>query len=205
MDAVYRFRYAELEDAVERLQLHYERSGFARGSALFLLATRGLSRSDARHGTAIDRCNALLEEAGTPFWQSFILPMLAVLEAMDERFDTARAHLIEARLPGRSSPKAGALATSWAATCRRGRSAGRRSRACAEELLLDACAALRRPASVSGLRRTPRSWPRCSTGRVVSRRRSPLSGEALGLAPPGHLTSVAVARRVRAKALAQSR
>ena len=30
------------------------------------------------------------------------------------------------------------------------------------------------------------------------------SGEALGFAPPGHLTSLAVARRVRAKALAQA-
>ena len=31
-----------------------------------------------------------------------------------------------------------------------------------------------------------------------------MSGEALTLAPPGHLTSLAVARRVRAKALAQT-
>ena len=92
VDAVYRFRYGELDDVITRLQFHYARSGFARGSAPFLRATPHIAvPTPVREG--IDRCDALLADAGTPFWQSFILPMLAVLEAMDERLDAARAHL----------------------------------------------------------------------------------------------------------------
>ena len=202
VDAVYRLRYAELEAAVERLQLHYERSGFARGSALFLFATAAY-RGPTPARDAIDRCNVLLEEAGTPFWRSFILPVLAVVEAMDERFDTARAHLIEARSARQEFPEGGALETSWAGLAAEvDLLAGDLEHG--EELLLDACAALRAAGE--------REWLATNTALLAEvlyrqgrfEEALALSAEALGHAPPGHLTSGVVARRVRAKALAQT-
>ena len=170
VDGVYRLRYAELEAVIERLQLHYERSGFARGGALFLFASLAY-RGPTPARDAIDRCNALLEDAATPFWQSFILPVLAVVESMDEQFDAARAHLVEARLARQELPEGGALATSWAglgaevellagiSTARR-RCSSTRAPPC-EQLV-----------SETGFRRTPHVWRRCATGRVDSKRRS---------------------------------
>ena len=54
-------------------------------------------------------------EAGTPVWQSFILPMLAGLEAMGGRFDEARTHLEAARLARQEFSDTGTIVTSWAA------------------------------------------------------------------------------------------
>ena len=202
VDAVYRFRYGELDDVITRLQLHYARSGFARGSAPFLRATHAYrGPTPVREG--IDRCDALLADAGTPFWQSFILPMLAVLEAMDERLDAARAHLDEARLARREFAEAGAIATSWAALAAEVELlAGDLDRA--ESILTRACDSLRAVGE--------REWLATNSALLAEvlyrqgRFQEALeqSGEALTLAPPGHLTSLAVARRVRAKALAQT-
>ena len=197
---VYRFRFHE--DAVNRIATYYERSGFAPGSALFLLAGvayRG--RMPAREG--IERCHGLLGHAGGPFWQSFILPMLAVLEAMDTRIDLARAHLEEARLARREFSEGGALATSWAALAAEvellaGDPGG------AEAILVAACEELRAAGE--------RDWRATNTAILAEalyrqgrfEDALTLSGEALELAPRGHLTSLTVARRVRAKALARA-
>ena len=190
------------EEPVNRLRSYYERSGFTAGSALFLLAARRMSRPDARP-RGIERCHGLLEQAGGPFWQSFILPMLAALEAMDTRIDLARAHLEEARLARREFSEGGALATSWAALagevellagdperrggdprcCVRRTACGRRTRVARDEHGNPCRGAL----SARSLRGS-----------------ADASGEALELAPHGHLTSLAVARRVRAKALARA-
>jgi tetratricopeptide (TPR) repeat protein len=202
VDAVYRFRYGELEKTVKTLQGHYERSGFARGGALFLLAAatyRGPTR--AREG--IDRCDALLHEVRAPFWQSFILPMLAVLEAMDGRLEPARRHLVEARLAREEFPEGGPLATSWAALAAEVELlAGDPQRA--EAILVEACDSLRRVGE--------REWLATNTALLAEalhrqgRFQEALaqSGDALELAPHGHLTSLVVAQRVRAKALAQT-
>jgi tetratricopeptide (TPR) repeat protein len=202
VDAVYRFRYGELEKTLKTLQAHYERSGFVRGGALFLLAAVAYRGSTpAREG--IDRCDALLHEVGAPFWQSFILPMLAVLEAMDGRLEPARRHLVEARLARQEFPEGGPLATSWAALAAEVELlAGDPERA--ESILVEACASLR---SVG-----EREWLATNTAllaEALHRQRRfqealAHSGDALTLAPPGHLTSLAVAQRVRAKALAQT-
>ena len=96
VNGVYHFRYRDHEALVERIRAHYERAGFSHGSAHFLLAVSAY-RGQTPVREAITRCNALVEDAKAPFWRSFILPMLAPLEAMDARFDEARAHLEEAR------------------------------------------------------------------------------------------------------------
>ena len=177
-------------------------AGFAPGSALFLLAGvayRG--RLSAREG--IERCHGLLGHAGGPFWQSFILPMLAVLEAMDTRIDLARTHLEEARLARREFSEGGALATSWAALAAEVELLAGDPRG-AEEILTAACEELRAAGE--------RDWRATNTAILAEalyrqgrfEEALTLSGEALELAPHGHLTSLTVARRVRAKALARA-
>ena len=125
------------------------------------------------------------------------------MEAMDTHIDTARGRFEEAQLARREFPEAGALATSWAALAGEvellGGDLGR-----AEAILGAACEELRAAGE--------REWRATNTAilaEVLYRQRRyeealTQSGEALELAPPGHLTSLAVGRRVRAKALARS-
>jgi tetratricopeptide (TPR) repeat protein len=202
VNGVYRFLYRDHEVLVERMRTHYERADFAHGSALFVLAVaayRGATPVPEGVGT----CNRLLEGAGGPFWRSFILPMLAALEAMDERFDDARAHLEEARQARREFAAAGSLATSWAFVAAEVEMlAGDPERA--EAILRVSCRWLR-PAG-------EREWLATNTallsealyrrGRFADALKQ--SSDALALAPPGHLTSLAVARRVHAMALARA-
>jgi len=202
VDAVYRFRHGELEAVINRVQAHYERAGVARGGALFLLAAAAY-RGPMPAQEGIDRCSALLDDAGTPFWQSFILPMLAGLEAMDGQIDAARAHLVDARLARQEFPEGGALATSWAALAAEVELlAGDPERAGA--ILVEACGTLR----VVG----EREWLATNTGLLAEalyrqgRFQEALdqSEDALEIAPPAHVTSRSVAQRVRAKTLAQA-
>jgi DNA-binding SARP family transcriptional activator/tetratricopeptide (TPR) repeat protein len=199
VDNIYRFRFDE--EGVNRVREHYERSGFALGSALFLLAGAACrGRLPARQG--IDRCQVLLEQSGGPFWRSFILPMLAVLEAMDGRLDSARAHLDEARLGRLEFSDAGPLATSWAVLAAEVELlAGDTERAVA------ILGAAREELRVAG-ERDWRATNGASLAAALYRQGRfedalALSREALEVGPPGHLTSLAIARRVHAAALAR--
>jgi ATP/maltotriose-dependent transcriptional regulator MalT len=129
--------------------------------------------------------------------------MLAPLEAMDERFDDARGHLEEARRARREFSAAGSLATSWAFVAAEVELlAGDPERA--EEILHVSCGWLRQAGE--------REWLATNTALLseVLYRRGRFadalthSGDALTLAPPGHLTSLSVARRVHAMALARA-
>ena len=198
---VYELRYGEFVHAATRCRRHYERSGFAAGSVVVLFAVAAY-RGPTPVRSAIRRCRALLADAGTPVWASFVLPPLAALEAMAGRFDAARRHLEDARLGRREFADTGTLATNWTAIAAEVELlAGNPQRA--EQLLAAACDALRAAGETE--------WLATNTallGEALYRQErfedALAAGEsALAIAPPGHLTSTAVGRRVRAKALAR--
>jgi DNA-binding SARP family transcriptional activator/tetratricopeptide (TPR) repeat protein len=200
--AVYEFHYADLEATAVRIRRHYERTGFATGSAIFLIAG-AVSRGPTPVPEAIERCRSLFAEAGTPVWQSFILPMLAALEARAGNFDQARAHLEDARLARQEFSDTGTIVTSWAALAAEVELlAGNAERA--EEILAASCETLRAAGE--------REWLATNSALLAEalyrQERFPealeASGSALSIAPPGHLTSRAIAQRVHAKALARA-
>jgi tetratricopeptide (TPR) repeat protein len=199
--AVYELQYDNLQTATVRIRRHYERTGFALGGAIFLLAGAAY-RGPTPVPEAIERCRVLLAEVGTPVWQSFILPMLAALEAMDGRFDDAREHLEEARLGRQEFSDTGTMVTSWAALAAEVELlAGEPGRA--EEILSAACDELR----VAG----DSEWLATNSallGEALYRQGRydealAASSSALTIAPPGHMTSRVIAQRVQAKALAR--
>jgi tetratricopeptide (TPR) repeat protein len=179
----------------------YGRSGFAAGSARVLLAAAAY-RGPTAVDDAIDRCNVLLAEAGTPVWESFILPFIAALRAMGGEFDLARERLAEAREGRREFADTGTLVTSWAALAGEVELlAGQPQRA--EEILSEACEALQGVRDVDWM-----ATNRALLAEAVYRQGRfeealSLSATALRIAPSGHLTSCAVARRVQTKALAR--
>ena len=152
---------------------------------------------------ALDLCRFLLAEAASPAWASFVLPPLAALEAMAEHFDGARAHLDEARLQRREFPAAGSIASNWSAFAAEVELLADNP-AGAEEILLEACETLRRAGDREWLATNTASLgeARYRDGRFEAALDA--ADEALSLAPPGHLTSCAVALRVRAAALART-
>ena len=169
---------------------------------VFLLAVAAY-RGPMPVPAAISRCQALLMEAGTPVWESFILPPLAAVEAMDGRFDDAREHLEEARLARKEFADTGTIVTSWSALAGEVELlAGDAERA--EEILSTSCDALRTAGAAEWLATNTAMLAEAQyrQGRYVEALAS--SGAALAVAPPGHLTSRAVAWRVRAKALARA-
>jgi tetratricopeptide (TPR) repeat protein len=200
--AVYELRYAEVETAAVRLRRHYERTGFAPGSVTFLLAAAAC-RGPTPVPEAIDRCRVLLAEAGTPVWQSFILPMLAALEAMEGRFDVARTHLEDARVARQEFSDTGTIVTSWAALAAEVELlAGNPERA--EEILSVSCDALRAAGGGEWLATNSALLAEALYRQERYGDALAASTSALAIAPPGHLTSRSVAQRVRAKALARS-
>jgi tetratricopeptide (TPR) repeat protein len=202
INSVYEFRYDELAQTVVRVRRHYARAGFAPGSALFMLAVavyRGAT--PAREG--IVRCRTLVEDAGTPVWQSFILPMLAALEAMDGRFDDARAHLAVARLARQEFADTGTLVTSWSALAAEvellaGDPEG------AESILMLSREGLRGAGETDWLATNTALLAEAQYRQRRFTEALATSREALEIAPPTHLTSLAVARRVHAKSLARA-
>jgi DNA-binding SARP family transcriptional activator len=202
VNGVYRFQYREIDDTIVRVRAHYARSGFAPGSALFMHAVstyRGPTPADE----GIVRCRALLEEAGSPVWQSFILPVLAALEAMQERFDEARAHLDEARLGRQEFADAGTLVTSWAALAAEVELLAGNAAAAADILMRsrDSLRAMGETEwfSTNSALLAEAQYRQGRFGRALS-----TSREVLEVGHPAHLTSRAIARRVQAKALAQA-
>jgi tetratricopeptide (TPR) repeat protein len=198
--SVYTFHYGVLEEIVPRIVGLYERTGGDPASVT------GLSAVSAYRGPrpvpeAIKRCHALLIEAATPVWASFVLPPLAALEAMRGEFERARRILEEARLARKEFSDNGTLMTSWSAIAAEVELlAGDAERA--EAILAESCAALREARD--------REWLATNTAMLadaVTRQGRFTEGlavceEALAVAPRGHLTSRSVAGRVHALALA---
>jgi DNA-binding SARP family transcriptional activator len=200
--AIYELRYADLEAATVHIRRHYERTGFALGSVIFLQAGAAY-RGPTRVPEAIKRCRSLLVEAGTPVWQSFILPMLAALEAMDGRFDEARALLDDARLARQEFSDTGTIVTSWAALAGEVELlAGNPEHA--EVILSTSCDALRAVGGGEWLATNSALLGEAlyRQGRFVDALDA--SSAALAAAPPEHLTSRTVAWLVQAKALARA-
>ena len=198
---VFEFRYGDVEAAVAILRELYRTSGFTAGIAPVMVAVASY-KGPTSVDDAIARCEILLAEAGSPVWESFILPVVAVLHGMKGEFDLAREQLAEAREGRREFSDTGTLATSWAALAGEVELlAGEPRRA--EELLSDACEALRGVPDVD--------WMATNTALLAEsvyrqgrfEEALSLTDSALGIAPEGHLTSRAVARRVKTKALAR--
>ncbi len=166
----YLLRYAESEALIRLTFDHYRRSGWPSSAAyagLAVCACRG--RTPARE--AIRQCEELLTAAETPLWQSFVLPSLALLEAMDRRVRAGahvprggargpagvRGHLVA---PSPAGPRCRPRWSSWRAI-RAGpsRSSPRRARRSAP------------PATRNGSQRTRRCSRRPSTSRIALTKR----------------------------------
>ncbi len=199
--AVYELQYANVETAAVDIRRHYEQAGFAVGSLPFLLAGAAY-RGPAAVPEAIERCRSLLAEAGTPVWQSFILPMLAALEAKAGNFDEARAQLEAARLARQEFSDTSTIVTSWAALAAEVELlAGNAQRA--EEILAVSCDALRAAGESEWLATNTALLAEAVYRQGRYDEALEASASSLAIAPPGHLTSRAVAQRVQAKALAR--
>jgi tetratricopeptide (TPR) repeat protein len=198
---VYEFRFGELENLIARVHRHYERAGFASGTALHLLAVAAY-RGRASVPAAIERCRTLLTQAETPLWESFLLPVLAALEAMQGRFDDARLHLEEARVRRKEFPGAGMLATNWASLAAEVELLASEPER-AETILADACSALRAVGEVEWLATNGASLAEAQYRQGRWAEALSTSEAALSTGPPEHLTSKAIGRRVRAAALAR--
>jgi tetratricopeptide (TPR) repeat protein len=198
----WQLQYEVAGTAGRRARAHYERSGWDQTSVVPLLAgAYCLGPTPARE--AIEECRRLIDEVETPVWQSFVLPFLALVEAMDERFDDARLHLDEALAGRREFADPGTIATSWSALAAMIEIlAGDFARA--EEILASSCEALRQS--------TDRAWLAMNLGYLSgalyrqSRFEDALatSGEAWAAAPIGHLTARAIAGPVHAMSLARA-
>jgi len=103
----------EAEIAIRRALTCYRRAGLGPeigSSMLAVVAADGPTPA----AEAIRTCREVLGEVVTPGWRSFILPPLASLEAMQGRFDVARAHLEEARVGRAEWGEPGTVAMNWA-------------------------------------------------------------------------------------------
>ncbi|HEX4526261.1 MAG TPA: AAA family ATPase, partial [Gaiellaceae bacterium] len=201
VEGVYHCRYSEAEQAALRGGSHYERSGFGPGLTLALLAVSAY-RGPTPAGEAIARCERLLLDAPTPVWESFILPSLAAVEAMAGRFDSAREHLDEARVGRQEFSDSGTIATSWSAISAEVELlAGDPERAAA--ILLGSCQVLREAGEIEWLATNTAFLGEAQYRQGLFEEALSSSSFALTIAPAAHLTSLSVARRVKAKALAR--
>jgi tetratricopeptide (TPR) repeat protein len=193
-------RCAEAGRAAEKALRCYERARFVRSAVVALLGTvayRGPLHTD----DALDRCHALLSDAETPVWQSFVLPFVAVLEAMQGHFDVARNHLDEALVQRREFADEGTIRTSWAYFAAEVELlAGDFSRA--EAILVESCAALRGAGDAAWLATNTASLAEAVYRLGRFEEALELSAFALATAPTGHLTSLSPATRANALALA---
>jgi DNA-binding SARP family transcriptional activator/tetratricopeptide (TPR) repeat protein len=194
-------RAADASAAAERASVNYLASGMSADWSLALFAAAAW-RGPTPVPSAITRCKDLLAEAGTPVWSSFVLPILAVLEAMAGRFETARAHLDEARLGRREFADASTLVTSWA------------ENAAVVELLAgdpDAAVGILAPACDALRASGNRVWLATNSARaaeacyLLGRLDEALAfgEEALRNSIEGHVLVESLGHRVKAKALAR--
>jgi tetratricopeptide (TPR) repeat protein len=201
VNAVFELRYAEAEAAAVNVRELYRRTGVVAGSARVVLAAAAY-KGPTPVADAIARCNVLLAEAGTPVWESFILPFLAALHAMQGEFELAREQLGEAREGRREFADTGTLATSWAALAAEVELLAGQPRT-AEALLSEACQALQGVRDVDWMATNTALLAEAVYRQGRFEEALALTDSALRIAPEGHLTSCAVARRVRTKALAR--
>ena len=198
----YLFRAADAELAAVEAAESYARCGFAIGSGVVALAFP-LYRGPTAVPDAIGRCRALLADCDTPVWASFLLPFLAVLEAMDGQFDDARSHLRDARVGREEFSDHGTIVTSWSALAAEVElHAGRPDQA---EAILAASVDALKTGGDTGWLATNTAWlaeALYRQGRFEDALR--LSTDAQSVSPRGYLTSLSVAGRVRAKSLARA-
>jgi tetratricopeptide (TPR) repeat protein len=198
----YLFRSAEAELAATRAAEGYARCGFTAGGSVVALAVP-VYRGPMPVPDAIDRCRNLLASCETPVWASFVLPFLAVVEAMGGGFDDARRHLRDARIGREEFSDHGTIMTSWSALAGEVELlAGRPDRA--EAILVASVEALRE-AGDAGWLATNAAWlaeAQYRLGKFEDALR--LSAFARSTSPRSYLTSLSVAGRVHAKSLAQA-
>ncbi|MFL5928878.1 MAG: ATP-binding protein, partial [Gaiellaceae bacterium] len=199
---VFELRYGEVEAAALRLRSLYEQTGFSVDVPLNLLGVAAY-RGPTPVPVAIERCRRLLRDVTTPMLQSFLLPFLAVVEAMAGRFEEARKHLEEARRARREySDAETTLATNWAALSAEVELLAAEPER-AERILTEACKLLRTVGETEWLATNTAYLAEARFRQSRHAEALATSETALALAPPGHLTSRSVARRVRAKSLAR--
>jgi tetratricopeptide (TPR) repeat protein len=193
-------RCADAGRAAEKALRCYERARFVRSGVVALLDTVAW-RGPLHTASALERCEALLDDAETPVWQSFVLPFIAVLEAMQGRFEVARGHLDEALVRRREFADEGTVRTSWANFAGEVELlAGELGRA--EVILAESCAALRDAGDAAWLATNTASLAEAVYRQGRFEEALELSAFALATAPPGHLTSLSPATRANALALA---
>src|SRR5919197_2868039 len=201
VQGAWRLRYADAGEAGARARGHYRGIGVLDAASL-PLAAAVLYKGPTPVTEGTVACRGLLEEAETPVWQSFILPFLAVLEAMQGRFDEAREHLAGARSSRREFADGGTIATSWSALAGEVELLAEDAES-AERILRASCDALR-PSRDRGWLATNLSYLADALYRQDRFDEAfEASAEARAIAPRGHLTSLVVADRVNAKCLAQ--
>jgi DNA-binding SARP family transcriptional activator len=198
----FQLRWTDEQEATRAAAVCYARSGFVAGTTVALRSVP-LLFGPTPVRDAIEECRDLLAGAETPVWGSFVLPPLAVLEAMDGRFDDARRHLAEARIGREEFADQGTIVTSWSAEAAMVELlAGEPGRA--EEILVASLEVLE-SGDDAGWLATNLGWlaeAQYRQARFEAALRS--SERALSLSPHGYLTAVTVAGRAHAKALAQA-
>jgi DNA-binding SARP family transcriptional activator/predicted negative regulator of RcsB-dependent stress response len=189
--------------AARQLLGYHGKTGFTPGrvGALSILAVSAC-RGRTPVPEAISICQGLLEDAATPVWQSFVLPSLALLEAMAGDFERARVDLAAARELREEFADTATIVTSWSEVAGEVELlAGEPSQA--EAILVPACEALR-AAGDAGWYATNAALLAESVyhqGRLAEA--LSVAQEALAAAPAHHLTSRTMANRALARALAQ--
>jgi DNA-binding SARP family transcriptional activator len=151
---------------------------------------------------AVGQCELLLAATETPVWGSFVLPPLAVLEAMAGRFDDSRVHLEAARMARAEFSDRGTIVTSWSAYAAIVELLADEPSE-AEAILAQSVDVLRLGSDASALA-TNSAWLGEAQYRLGRFDQALASAElALSVAPRGFMFAVAVAERVHAKALAR--
>jgi DNA-binding SARP family transcriptional activator len=196
----FHYAFAEGLEAARAAARCYSACGFV--GATVTLEAAPLVYGPTAVPEAIEQCERLLAATETPVWGSFVLPPLAVLEAMAGRFDTARLQLEAARMARAEFSDRGTIVTTWSAQAAMVELlADEPSRA--EEILAPSVDALRSGSDASSLA-TNSAWLAEAQYRLGRFDQALASSElALSVAPLGYVYALAVAERVRAKALAR--
>ncbi len=135
-------RLRDSEEAAAVSGHHYRRAGAGDAAGSIQVAS-AVVHGPTSVPRALEVCSRLVERSETPAWRSFILPFMALLDAMEGRFDVARERLEEARVERSEFPEAGTLPTVWANLAARVELLAGDAVA-SERILTEACDELRR-------------------------------------------------------------